>query len=73
MAQRIVADSGINWIFLYRVEYEDDCIIILTDLGRFHKLDEARTGEGEPITEWIEIIGDYIRTKGHPARLVEIR
>lgn len=73
MTQRIIADSGINWLFLYRVEYEDDCIVVLKDLGRFHKYDSDRTWKGEPIAEWVEIIGDYIQCPGKPRRLVEVR
>lgn len=68
----IVAMTGINWIFLYRVEYEDEAIVILKDLGRFHRWDEARSWNGEPITAYIDIINEYVRAPGKPLRLVEV-
>lgn len=68
----IVAMTGINWIFLYRVEYEDEAIVILKDLGRFPRWDEARPLDGEPIAAYIDIINEYIRVPGKPLRLVEV-
>lgn len=53
------ADSGINWIFVYEVEYEDEDILILRDLGRFHKFDQDRTYKGA-IDGWVDITGDFV-------------
>ena len=64
------ADCGINWIFVYAVLHEDDCIIILKDLGRFHKFDEDRKFD-KKIDGWIEIRGDYVFIN-NTKKLVEI-
>lgn len=69
---KVVAESGINWIFVYEVDHEDESILVLKDLGRFHKFDEERKFKGQ-ISEWIEICKDYVfvgstRTK----KLVEV-
>lgn len=65
------ADSGINWIFVYEVEYEDDDILVLKDLGRFHKFDEDRKFK-QPIAAWIEIGKDWVWI-GIQRKLVEVK
>lgn len=65
------ADTGINWIFVYEVIYEDDCILILKDLGRFHKFDEDRKFHGQ-VDKWIEIRSDWCQLPG-AKKLVEIQ
>ena len=67
------ADYGINWIFVYGVLYEDDCILILKDMGRFHQFDEDRKCPYE-IEEWVEIrlnSGYVYKTDGK--KLVEVQ
>ena len=54
----IYADSGINWEFLYKVEYEDDCILVLRDMGRYHKFEDERKFKGK-IDKYIDIRGEY--------------
>ncbi len=63
--------SGINWIFVYGVLYEDDCIVILKDLGRFHRYDEDRMFTG-PIDGWVDFIGECIMIDDS-LKLVEIQ
>ena len=63
--------SGINWIFVYGVLYEDDCIVILKDLGRFHRYDEDREFTGQ-IDDWVDFIGECIMIDGS-LKLVEIQ
>lgn len=70
----IYADSGINWEFLYKVEYEDDCILILRDMGRYHKYDKERMFNGV-IDKYINIRGEYAFIydgKNAVSKLVEI-
>lgn len=68
----IYADTGINWIFVYRVEYEDDCILVLRDLGRYHKFDEDRSW-GKPVDKWVEIVGNTWACIDGKLKLVEIK
>ena len=64
----IYADSGINWIFPYTVEYEDDCILILKQLPREHK------GELQSkIDKWITLNTDGIVWIDGTCKLVEIK
>ena len=65
------AGSGINWEFLYKVEYQDDLILVLLYIGRFHKYDYARQWT-KPIEAYIEIIGD-IAIVNDKRLLVEIK
>lgn len=51
------AESGINWEFVYEVLFEDDEILVLKDLGRYHRFDEDRMWTG-PLT-YFEIHGDF--------------
>lgn len=70
----IYADSGINWEFLYEVEYEDDCILILRDMGRYHRYDKERMFNGT-IDKYIDIRGEYAFVydgKNAGSKLVEI-
>jgi len=67
----IYADTGINWIFVYEVIYEDDCILVLQDLGRWHKYDEDRSWK-RPIDQWINLGQEYARCKDG-MKLVEVR
>ena len=66
------ADRGINWIFVYEVLYEDEEILILRDLGRFHKYDEDRTWK-KPIDGWLEITGEYACSPNGKLKLVEVQ
>jgi len=52
---QVYADSGINWEFLYEILYEDDEILVLKDLGRYHKYDQDRM--------WTKPIKAYIRVE----------
>ncbi len=63
MLNPIYATIGINWEFLYQVEYEDDCILVLKDLGRFHRWDDDRKYIGK-IDKYIDIFTDYARVDG---------
>lgn len=70
----IYAYSGINWEFLYEVEYEDDCILILRDMGRYHRHDKERMFSGV-IDKYIDIDGEYAFVydgKNAGVKLVEI-
>lgn len=66
----IYADNGINWEFLYEVQYEDNEILILKDLGRFHKFDEDQMYKGK-IDKYIELGHDYVRID-NKLKLVEV-
>lgn len=48
---KFYAEVGINWWFVYRVEYEDNLIVVLRDYGRVHKRDSRLL---QPIAAWIE-------------------
>lgn len=68
------AESGINWEFLYQVEYEDDDILILRDLGRYHKFDTDRMFT-KPIEKYLDNITNasglvYV---GNKLKCVEIK
>jgi hypothetical protein len=67
----VYAVSGINWEFLYEVEYEDELILVLRDMGRYHRYDESRMYKG-PIAQYIEIIGEWAWLPGG-RKLVEVR
>ena len=51
----VYAESGINWFFPYRVEFEDDDIVILQELPREHRF-ENRNGPKPKIDCWITIV-----------------
>lgn len=69
---KYIADTGINWIVVYEVVYEDEEILILRECGRFHKYDDDRQFKGE-IAAWIDSMDDtYCRVEGK-LRLVEIQ
>ena len=68
---KYVADSGINWIFVYKVLHEDDEIIVLEDCGRFHKFDADRKFTGH-ISNWIEFRGGFVYV-GSTKKLVEVK
>lgn len=65
------ADTGINWIFVYEVIYEDDCILILKDLGRFHKFDEDRKWPKQ-IDGYMDFFNSMVRING-ATKLYEIQ
>lgn len=65
------AMTGINWEFLYGVIYEDECILILKDLGRFHRFDADRMWTA-PIDKYIDITNDYARVD-NALKLVEVQ
>ncbi len=60
---KVYADSNINWEFLYRVLFEDDDIIVLGDMGRWHKYDTDRMYT-EKIDKYIELGQEYVRVDG---------
>lgn len=64
------ADVGINWWFIYQVEYEDDLIIVLRDCGRVHKRDTERL---KPITAWIELRSNGFVDINGKRKLYELR
>lgn len=68
----IYAETGINWEFVYEVVFEDDCILVLKDLGRFHRFDDDRMWT-KPIDAYIEITGDFARMSNGARKLVEIQ
>ena len=67
----VYATNGINGEFLHEVEYEDDCILVLREMGRFHRYDEDRMYKGD-ITQYIEIQGDWAWCRDG-RKLVEVR
>lgn len=71
----IYAESGINWMFVYEVEYEDEDILVLVDKGRYHKFDDDRMFEGK-VDKWIDFSrgssGTYVNIGGH-WKLTEIK
>ena len=69
---KIVADVGINWNFLYEVVYEDDLILVLKDLGGFHKFDEDRKFKGK-VDEYFDFLGKSSVMIGGKSKLVEIK
>lgn len=73
---KYVADTGINWIFVYEVLHEDAEIIVLKDRGRFHKFDADSKFTGQ-IDEWIDFnVGNgFVRVGHNPSRklLVEVK
>ena len=68
----VYADNGINWEFLYAVEYEDDCILVLRDMGRFHKFDDDRMYKGK-IDAYIEVGRDGWARTPTGRKLVEVK
>ncbi len=68
---RYYAQDGINWEFLYEVLHEDDDILVLKDLGRFHKFDEDRMWK-RPIDAYFDIFGEFARIGGK-MKLVEVQ
>lgn len=68
---KYVAETGINWIFVYKVLHEDDEIIILEDCGRFHKFDADRKFPGQ-IDDWVDFRSDFVFI-GSVKKLVEIK
>lgn len=70
---KIYAYSGINWEFLFSVEYEDDDIIVLKDMGRYHRFDEDQMFKGT-IDKYIDIFrqSEQARIDGK-LKLMEIK
>ena len=64
------AEVGINWWFVYQVEYEDDLIVVLRDCGRVHKRDAELL---KPITAWIELRSNGFVDVHGERKLYEIR
>jgi len=71
MIEKFYARLGINWEFLYQVLYEDDDILVLKDLGRYHRFDTDRSWT-KPIDAYIEFYGDYAHGNGWK-KLVEVK
>lgn len=67
----IYVDTGINWEFVYEVLYEDNEILVLKDLGRFHRFDKDRMWT-KPIDKYIELSSEWARVAGK-LKLVEIQ
>lgn len=64
------AEVGINWWFMYQVEYEDDLIVVLHDCGRVHKRDAELL---KPIAAWIELRSNGFVGINGKRKLYEIR
>ena len=64
----IYADSGINWIFPYAVEYEDELIIILKELPREHK-----GALQSKVDKWVTLNPDATVWIDGARKLVEIK
>lgn len=64
------AEVGINWLFVYQVEYEDDLIVVLRDCGRVHKRDAELL---KPIAAWIELRSNGFVDSNGKRKLYEIR
>lgn len=64
------AEVGINWWFVYQVEYEDDLIVVLRDCGRVHKRDAELL---KPIAAWIELRSNEFVDINGKRKLYEIR
>lgn len=64
------AEVGINWWFVYQVEYEDDLIVVLRDCGRVHKRDAELL---KPIAAWIEPRSNGFVNINGKRKLYEIR
>ena len=64
------AEVGINWWFVYQVEYEDDLIVVLRDCGRVHKRD---AGLLKPIAAWIELRSNGFADINGKRKLYETR
>lgn len=64
------AEVGINWLFVYQVEYEDDLIVVLRDRGRVHKRDAELL---KPIAAWIELRSNGFVDINGKRKLYEIR
>ena len=63
----IYAEIGINWIFPYNVEYEDDHTIILKELPR-----ERKGQVTSKIDKWITLYPDNTTWINNALKLVEI-
>lgn len=69
----IYATTGINWEFLYEVLYEDADILVLKDLGRFHRFDQDRMWT-KPIDSYIELYAQSGMARvGDTLKLVEVQ
>lgn len=68
----VYADSGINWEFIYEIVFEDADILVLKDLGRYHKYDIDRMWTA-PIKAYIEIRGDFAYCPDWGRKLVEVQ
>ena len=70
--KKVYIEHGINWLFVYEVEYEDECIVLLNDMGRFHRYDKDRVYTG-PVDGYIDFVGSsMIRIDSQPLKLFEI-
>lgn len=64
------AEVGINWWFVYQVEYEDDLIVVLRDCGRVHKRDAELL---KPIAAWIDLRSNGFADINGKRKLYELR
>ena len=69
-SHRTYAEVGINWLFVYQVEYEDDLVVVLRDCGRVHKRDAGLLG---PVAAWIELRSNGFVDINGEKKLYEIR
>lgn len=68
-----LSDCGINWQHIYRVDYQDDEIIVLQSLGGYHRFDRDRMFDGE-IAAYIDPVYDNKMARiGDKMLLVEIK
>lgn len=71
MQNAIYIQTGINWEFCYEVLYEDLDILVVKDLGRFHRFDENQKWKGAR-DKYIDFAGDFVLV-GSRKKLVEIQ
>lgn len=70
---RFLSDCGINWQHIYRVDYQDDEIIVLQSFGRYHRFDRDRMFDGK-IAGYIDPVYDNkVARIGDKMLLVEIK
>ncbi len=70
---RFLSDCGINWQHIYRVDYQDDEIIVLQSFGGYHRFDRDRMFDGK-IEMYIDPVYDNKMARiGDKMLLVEIK
>jgi hypothetical protein len=69
--EMVYGDNGINWEHLYEVLCEEEEILVLRYMGRWHKYDKNQRYAGK-VDKYIEIFDDIARVGGK-VKLVEIQ